>query len=83
MSDLHDRMEALGAHIAKMRASLAHRHHLYHDEDALSAQELEARYRHLQQKLADEVAEQEASGKHVSALEISVRNWFDRIDAGT
>ena len=78
---LHTRLEALGKKIEATEEKLRKNQHLYHDSMHLTAQELKDRYARLQARLGGEVADAEAHGHHVSALELSVRQWLDSVDS--
>ncbi|MCU4654793.1 3-ketoacyl-ACP reductase [Roseibacterium sp. SDUM158016] len=85
MSDTQDRerLDRLGHLIDAMKARLEAKHHLFHPDQALSADDIERRYEMLRAEVADEIADAEAHGRCVGALERSIREWFDALDAGT
>ncbi|WOI56681.1 3-ketoacyl-ACP reductase [Palleronia sp. LCG004] len=78
--DLHDRLELLRRKIEAAEERLHERDNPPHDEAHLTARELKERYRRLQARVSDEVADAEAHGHHVSNLERSVRQWVDSFD---
>ena len=78
--NLHARLVALGDKIHATEERLQQQTHRYRDAAHLTAEELRLRYARLQERLKGEIADAEAHGQHVTALEQSVRQWLDSID---
>jgi hypothetical protein len=74
-ADLHDRLEGLAQKIAAAQERIRMEHDLFHDTQHLTGQQLKDRYAVLKQKLKTDVADQETTGRHVTNLEKSVREW--------
>jgi hypothetical protein len=81
-NDLHAHLEALSKKIANAQKEL-HDQSAWSDGHKLKSGELEARYNFLKSELDGEVEDLEVHGHHVSALEASVREWFDSLNLGT
>lgn len=78
-SDLNAQLATLTAHIDKVEARLKLKGVFSADHKA-TAEELRNRYRALIAKLRAETADAEAHGRHVSDLELSVRQWLDGLE---
>ncbi len=74
-TDLHTRLEELGRKIEETSARIKRENHLMRDHH-LTGIELKDRYRLLQKRLNEEVANEEAHGHHVESLEKSIREWM-------
>lgn len=77
--DLKSRMKELDQNIQHVKARLKHKGLLSADHQATS-EELRERFKALSQKVQAEIANEEADGHHVSALEASVRQWVDSLE---
>ena len=80
--DLHRKLDALAAEIGKARERLAQRESLREKHEP-TGKALWERYKLLKAEVAEEIAEDEAQGEHVSEFERSVRAWVDEIDLET
>jgi hypothetical protein len=80
-TDLHSKLEALGAKIDATLERFRQESALFKSEQHLTGTQLEERYRMLKARLDGEVGQVEAHGRHVSDLEKSVRSWIDSLDA--
>ncbi len=78
-SDLKSRLDELDHHIQKIENRLRLKN-MFSASHKLKTSELHERYKALSQKLESEVAEQEAQGRHVSDLELSLRQWLDSLE---
>lgn len=76
---LHDRLEAVSRQIDSARDRLS-KVQRWHDQHALTAKELRARYSAVRAKIDHDVDDEEAHGHHVGALEKSVRQWLHEIE---
>jgi hypothetical protein len=81
IEELHEKLEAISTKVEHARQQMDFKRGL-NDGHNLSSGELLARYKFLKAALVDEVAESEAHGHHVSALEKDALNWINSIDLG-
>ena len=79
--DLHDRLDKLGKKLTDMKSKLEFKNSL-HDGHKLANGELLARHEFLMHALNGEIADFEAHGHRVSALEQDAMNWINSIDYG-
>lgn len=77
--ELKSRMEVLDQKIKHVEARLKLKGLLSADHQVTSA-ELRERFEVLSQKVQTEIANEEAHGHHVSALEASVRQYIDSLE---
>ena len=77
-AELDQRMRDLGQKLNAAQEKIRLQHVLF-QEHGTTAADLKKRYELLQKRLADEVAEDENHGHHVTELERSFRAWMDRI----
>lgn len=77
--NLHDRLDALGQKLTDAKAKLDFKSSL-HDGHRLSNGELLARHAFLTAALDGYVADLQAHGKHVSALEQDAMTWINSVD---
>ena len=76
--NLDERMQELGRKIDEAHEKIRLQHVLF-EEHGPTAADLRKRYELLRKRSADEVAEDESHGHHVTELERSFRAWMDRI----
>lgn len=79
--ELHNRLDALGKHIAARQAEIDQDNKLFKADHRLTGKELEAQYLLLKSRLDRDVADEAAHGHDIGNLEISVRAWFESLDA--
>lgn len=77
--NLHERLDALGQKLTDAKAKLDFKNSL-HDGHRLSNGELLARHAFLTAALDGYVADLQAHGKHVSALEQDAMTWINSVD---
>ncbi|MCF8484646.1 MAG: 3-ketoacyl-ACP reductase [Rhodobacteraceae bacterium] len=77
--DLHDRLDALGQKLTDAKAKLDFKNSL-HDGHRLSNGELLARHAFLKAELDGDIADLQAHGKHISALEEDAMTWIKSVD---
>jgi hypothetical protein len=77
-TDIHARLAALDAHLSKIEGQLRSEANASSDH-LVTNQELRDRYIALSAQVAREEADATKIGRHVSALEHSVRMWMDRL----
>jgi hypothetical protein len=80
--DLHARLDALNKKITDAQRALFNQS-AWSDGHKLSSGEFKARYSFLKSELDGEIEDLQAHGHHVSALEASVREWFDSLNLKT
>lgn len=77
--DLHDRLDKLEQSLSAAKAKLDFKNAL-HDGHTLTNGELMARHAYLKAALNAEIADFEAHGKRVSALEQDAMTWIHSLD---
>lgn len=78
-NELHDRLEALERKLNEVSALLELKKEL-HDGHKLTNGELRARHDFLKSALDGQIADAEAHGQRVSALEQDTMSWIASID---
>ena len=76
---LQTKLDEIGARIGELRHRIELRAILDHDHHVTRV-ELEERHQILARQLREEVADLEAHGHHVSALEQMVLDWSNRLN---
>jgi len=78
LSDPRSQLEALGREIEQVQERLKLKG-IFSADHQLKQSELRARHLALTRKLNAGIAQDEAAGHHVSALEASVRHWLNSL----
>lgn len=79
--DISQRLDVLAKKIAVAKAHIDQERGPFTSQDRQKAEQIEARYQILKQKLDDDVANAEAHGHHVSTFEKTVMDWINSLDS--